>query len=677
MKFSWTVLNFFISLEQIKFDQFIEKLNLSGIEIEKLENHLTIKDKTIYLNITTNRKEIFCAVNLAVEISTILNLPMKIKLQPIKLIEPYIVNRDFSYLNFRYIKTHKIYNFTSTISPQWLKNNLKLYDIKPLYLLHDIQKYIYIKWGHKFYIFNLKKLQININTIESTKENVNFIQYINKLIYEKQHNFYFDDEKNFNYKKQIILFFIVYPIDKNNIQNSQDTFNQAYNETINLISTYSKTTIGKSQEYYCDEENEKKPSNILSINKNDIKYLLGPTQNKNNSFLSNQQILDALKQLNYSPEYIHKYKNFKIKIPNYRKHDLERSIDVIEEVGRIHGFERFLSKLPKYYNRGNISLDSLQIKKIRNTLHSIGFYETVTSSFIKKTKWQKHNINICNPLTQDQISLRINIIENLINVYEQNKKNKETNLAIFEVGKIFYKNNLNHFIQENQIGGLITSHQYLQIDWSNPKKSMNWFHAKGIIENFLEIIQANIAWTSSYNVNCLENFQYIKKYYHPNKKIFICNRYNRNLIGMFGEIYQKNQYDNSTQKVYMFEINLNKLLESIDYNHAFNYIVKPYSLYPSVTRDISIKVKNKTNINQIKKIFLKKSISLAKSVEIINEYQNKTKRERSICIRVTYRSNNKTLDNNDLKNIDLNIQDILKIIYCPNISKINRIKSKS
>nr|YP_009392572.1 Phenylalanine-tRNA ligase beta subunit [Caloglossa monosticha]ARW61134.1 Phenylalanine-tRNA ligase beta subunit [Caloglossa monosticha] len=670
MKFSWKVLNFFINLKHIKLDTIIEKLNLNGLEIEKIENHLAITDKTIHLNVTTNRKEIFCIVNLATEISTILNLPLKINSKPIKLIEPSIISQEFSFFNFRYIKVHKIYNLKNFSSPKWLQNYLKACDIQSKFLLYDIQQYIYIKWGHQFHIFDLEKLQINTNIINLTRISLNLIKYINKIIFNKQEHLYFYHQEDTKLEKNIILYFLIYPINQNNVQNSQATFTQAYNETINLISTYSKTTISKSREYYSGEKKHTTSSTILSINKSEIKCLLGPIENNKPNFLSNQQISNILQQLNYCPTYLHNYKIFKIKIPDYRKHDLKRSIDIIEEIGRIYGFEKFLSKLPKYNNKGSISLNSLQIKKIRNTLQNMGFYEAITSSFIKKTQQRFYNINVCNSLTQEQTSLRINIIENLINIYEQNKKNKNFDTEIFEIGKIFYKNKSNHFIHENHIGGLITNHQYIQIDWSDTKKSMNWFHAKGTIENFLDIIQANVIWKNFYNKNNLANFKYITKYYHPNKMIFICDAYNKELIGIFGEIYQKNKDNTNIKNVYLFELNLSKLIKCINYNNHFNHIMKPYSLYPSVTRDISIRLKNKININQIKKLFLKEGINLTESIQVINDYNDIIKNQRSICIRIVYRSYNKTLNNTDLKNIDLNIQNILKILYNSKITKI-------
>nr|YP_009392986.1 Phenylalanine-tRNA ligase beta subunit [Caloglossa intermedia]ARW61548.1 Phenylalanine-tRNA ligase beta subunit [Caloglossa intermedia] len=670
MKFSWKILNFFIDLKHIKFSTFIEKLNLSGLEAEAIKNNLTTSDTVISLNVTTNRKEIFCIVNLAIEVSIIFNIPLKTKLYPLKLIEPLLVAQNLSSLDFEYIKIHKIHTFMNSSSPKWLQDYLQKCDIQPVSLLWDIQKYIYIKWGHKFFIFNLEKLTEDTRASKLSSKNNNLIRFINELIYNKQDQLFFDHQKKYKYKQDTILCFVTYPVNKYSGHNNQNTFAQAYIEAINLVATYCKTTISKSQEYYVNNLNRKTHAHTLSVKKNEIKLLLGPVKQKKSYYLSNRQISETLKQLKYPYKYLHNYKIFKIMVPNYRQHDLKRNIDLIEEIGRIYGFENFLDKLPKYNKKGNISLQYLQEKKIKNTLNNIGFHEAITSSFAKKIESKLNNIKICNPLTGEQASLRTNIVENLINIHKKNLKNKRASTEIFEIGKIFYKNNSSHFIHEKHLGILVSNNKYIQTDWSNQKEVMNWFHARGTIENFLEIIQANIKWGNYHDLSDSINFKHILKYYHPNKRIFLYNLDSKEIIGVFGEMYNIDTNYTNIKNVYLFEINLSKLLKSINYNKHFNHIIKPYSLYPDVTRDISIRVKNTTSINKIKKLFLKNGINLIESIQVINDYYDKVERKRSICVRIVYRSQNRTLNSTDLKNIDLNIRDILNMLYDPSIIEI-------
>lgn len=656
MKFSWKILNSFINLEKIPIEELVNKLNLSGLEVEELKDMPILLDKSIHLNITANRKELFCIINLAIELGTIFHLPLQIKLKNIKLIEP---QKKSSFLYLKYVKSHKIYYLVNTLAPNWLQNYLKICGIQPISLMHDIQKYIEIKWGHKFYIFNL-------NQTNNKEKNNLYTFYINKIIQNNQDNFYFNYRENSQKTQNIILYFAVYQIDKNNINNCSTVFNQVYEETIKLITTYTQSIISKSTEYYYDKLNINKNNYIFNIKKNEIKHLLGPIKNTKSTFLQNQQISTILQQLNFQPKYFKAYKIFKIEIPESRHHDLRRNVDIIEEIGRIYGFEKFLHKLPNYQNKGNISLDFFHLKMIRHSLLQIGFNEVINLSLSHFTN--NHNkITICNPSGKEQITLRINIIENLINIYQQNINNKNFNTEIFEIGKVFYKNELNYFIEENYLGGLIHNNYYLQKNWSKLPTQINWFHAKGILEQFFEIIKAQTTWKKTIELDSSMRFIYNKDYYHPNKVIFICNHDNQELIGVFGELYNKNLKGIYTNNTYLFEINITKLLKCINYNKHYSYIMYPYSSFPSVSRDISVKVRQKTSINKIKKFFLDNIIDLAESITIINDYYNKLNKQRSICIRIIYRSLFKTLDNIDLQNIDLNIKQILELLYLPEI----------
>ena len=667
MKFSWKILNFFIDLEKIPTQEFINKLNLSGLEIEELTDCITLSDKTVHLNITANRKEIFCVVNLAIELSMIFCLPLRKKLTKIKLIEPQKQKFFFPYL--KCIKSHKIYNLTHKNTPNWLKNYLTIYEIKSISLINDIQKYIEIKWGHKFYVFDLNKLEQNKNIHYIDKKNF-YLKYINQLIYHKKDNLYFHCKKQYQEKNNIIIYFAIYEINQNNLKNSITTFNGAYEETIKLITSYTKSTISKSTEYYSNLEIDNKNS-ILNINKNDIKSLLGPIKNTKSTFLSTQDIFNILKQLNFQPIYFNFHKVFQIKIPPNRNHDLKRQVDIIEEIGRIYGFETFLNKLPIYKNKGNISFNFLYLKIIRNALLQTGLNEVLNLSLLSINKSKEKKILICNPLIQEQTSLRTNIIDNLIKIYKQNINNKIFNTEIFEIGKVFYINKSNQVIEESYLGGLIHNNDYLQADWYNPRIHINWFHAKGIIEKFLEITAAQTEWKKLKELKHISNLKYSQENYCTDKTIFIYNNKNKELVGVFGELNNKNIKEAYRKNTYLFEINIARLLKCLNYNKHYKYIMDSYSLYPNVFRDISIKVREKTSINKIKNYFLKNIIDLVESIKIINDYYDKLNKQRSICLRITYRAKYKTLNHIDLKNIDLNIKHILEQLYC------QKIKSKS
>lgn len=649
MKFSWQILNYFLNLQKIPLNKFEESLTLAGLEIDTIEDKREISDRIIDLNITANRRDIYSITHLATEISAIFNIPLKIKHKKFLIYKEqkhnYIIQLSN---NILYYKLNIIHNIINNKSPQWLQNHLLAYNIKSQHILKDIQEYIKIKWGQKILI---------INELDET--------YLRNIFKKNDNqNSQFQDMNNIN--SSIIICFPIYNYQLEcNIQNYTNDFFYAYEETIRLITTFTKGTISKSKEFFNKQLIQKiKLVKIdkIKINKKVIQKTLGPLNKKSLKFLSKQQIFVTLNQLNLKPLYVNKDKTFIIKIPKSRIHDLKRKIDIIEEIGRIYGFKYFLNKLPPTNKKGNITKKSYNIYKITHILRNIGFNEVINSSLNKPINHLSDHINLYNPINEEQKKLRNNIIEGLIENYKYNIKQKSSKITIFEIGKIFYKNNSQQYIEETHLGGLIYNQNFIRTTWTEKIKKLNWFHAKGIIELFFEKLKINIGWKTlnikQVNDNLIIHF---KDLMHPIKQIAICNPLNNEYIGILSEVNKKHLYNLSTDNrpIYFFEINIEKLNNFILRNQHLTYMAKPYSLYPSVIRDINIEINKYKNINYIENQFIENKEYFIESIKIISEYNNKISKKRSICLRIIYRSNNRTLNSEDINHIDKNINKYL------------------
>nr|WMP11930.1 Phenylalanine--tRNA ligase [Laurencia australis]WMP12142.1 Phenylalanine--tRNA ligase [Laurencia australis] len=644
MKFSWKLINIFINLESIQLNKFEEELTLSGIEIEKISYIEEIKDNIFDLSITTNRKEICSILSLAKEIGIIFNKPLKIL--PINFFNAKIQEQTIkkNYNKFIYISINKISNLKIVHTPKWLTNCLKTHNIKPTNTINNIKQYIELKWGMKFYIFNIKDLS-NINNLLNVDISLKHIE-LNKN--SKDH--------------QLIIFISNTNLNKNTINTvnvHEEYYFNAYIDTMKLLSTLTSCVYGKS--YY--EYKVKQPYfDIITISKNEINTVLGQTGNNRFSQLSSISIVNKLKQLNLSPKYNKFLQTFSIKVPPNRKHDLQRKIDIIEEIGRINGFNHFVDKLPLSKRKGIISNISIKIKNLRNILRNLGFNEVVNCCLINNyLKLNNYNIKVYNPITQEQTELRNNITEKLIENCISNIKQNNDTVELFEIGKTFHKDLHNNYIENISLGGLIHNNKFVKSDWSDTPKYANFFHVKGIIEIVLEKLKAEVTFKKidyKPNINYSKN---IEELFNSKQKIGIYNPQNTELVGILGEINPRyNKELNTTKyKIYLFEINITKLKKTIKPNDHLSYISKPYSNYPSVTRDISIKLTKNTEVKEIKNALREKQNALIESIEIFNEYFNKKYKHKSIAIRIIYRSQNKTLDSNDIKKIDDHIDNVL------------------
>nr|QVY57879.1 phenylalanine tRNA synthetase [Betaphycus gelatinus] len=701
MKFSWQWLNQIIDLQNKPLEEIIDKLTLAGFEIDDIEDHKEIDDITINISITSNRADTTSMIGLARELSTILNLKF--------------LYQSYNKHNFETVKTHTnqsshsisnhisdiqivhIKNLNLTSSPKWLQNYLIGCGINPRYPLFDISEYINIKWGQDIEIFDTKAIDSNkfdINLIKLTnilykpksrqynqlktinqKINLEGLKYKDTLIsalgVESNSNFYC----KYNTSSVIILGSICKP---NYIQNiiqilkykteksykhlksiSRNDFSEAYEETINLILESINNNAKTSYViYYKWNESPQKLKTIL-VPQQKIYDILGPINNKKN-YLTKQNIIQILKQLKFQPKYENNI--FSVTIPEHRGTDIRRSIDVIEEIGRIYGFNYFNSEITKHNKDGCNSKINIFIDKLRLILRNIGLHEVVHYSLENQCN-NKNTINLYNPLLEDQINLRYNLINNLLNTTIYNTKQTNTSIECFEIGRIFQMqselNNSQQYAEETHLAGIIGKDNFSKTSWSQKGEMLNWFQAKGLLENLFEHLHTTITWEHIKPNNSIKEYENFLKLSHPYRCAILKNQNTKEIIGIFSELnIQFAQKLKKQHRIYIFEVNLLNLMKTIRPIKHSHYTWKKYSNYPSVIRDISIIPNTNTTANIIQNIIFS-SHSLIESVKIFNEYYIENNL-RSISFRITYRSHNKTLNDDDIQDIDNNIQYLLK-----------------
>nr|QCI03966.1 Phenylalanine-tRNA ligase beta subunit [Antithamnionella ternifolia] len=668
MKFSWQSLNHFIDLKNIDFNNLINKLPLIGFEVENIENTIIKGDKIIELSVTANRQDMLSIIGLARELSCILQQRLKkyitySQYNSTKVMYSEILNLD-NIKTLTSIRVNIIKNIQITRSPSWLQKTLSNCDICLSHLLDDIQNFIQLKWGQKILIFNISNINENKNYIKIHNQ---YLQYNNINLVNLSQNI---DQVNNIYTNStnivtISSLLICNYSRKNDNNNNEDSIN-AYNETLYLIASLAKGSIG--QTYYYSQTKIINKKN-LNINKLFIQKTLGPIKQKS-KYISKQNIYKILYQLNFYPNYNKYTKNFAVTIPTYRKQDLSRTIDIVEEIGRLYGYEKFLDQLPKHETKGNISKQYILIKNIRKYFRSIGLHEVINSSLNnnyqnlnKYLNTEKDSVYLYNPLSEDQLTLRENLIRSIFINKTYNTKHKNDNTEIFEIGRTFDKNIHTDKLNENiLLTGILNNNNFIKKSWKDKTSELTWFHAKGILEELFEKIQIKIEWETinQTNVYYLDNIHH--NYFNIDKTTLIRHTQTQDIIGIMGQLNSK-LCKNFIEKnnIYMFEIKINILLKNQIVQNHLKYNFSTYSIYPKVSRDISIKINKEQTIKQIKNLIYQTKPNLIENITIFNEYNSVIDNKRNIGIRITYRSLNKTIDSNEIKNIDLSLSKFIKL----------------
>nr|WCH55420.1 phenylalanine-tRNA ligase beta subunit [Hypnea brasiliensis] len=713
MKFSWKWIKELVNLPHITLEESIKKLTLAGFEIETVNDKKNINDITLELSITANRSDAASIIGITRELETIFKAPKlpnitkntKFKISnhqfhTIDLNKSKFSNKNLSDIKITILKNIKVQN-----SPKWLINKLQACEIKPKDTLSNIAQYINIKWGQDIEIFDIdqidnKKFQegsisirhINIKEethpiIISDENTNNFLEsltYKNSIIsllgIKSYSNFYCNSTTS-----SVIIFghickpeyiknttqLLKYKTEKSQKHAkglSRNDFIQAYDETIDLISELTNSHIPYCSKYIWYQK-DTKLTNIL-VNTQKIQHILGSINKTRN--LNTQEIIDILQKLNFEPQ---QYQNsIKVSIPEYRKYDIKREIDIIEEIGRIYGFNNFIDTLPQRQTKGHISKQNILIKKIRHILKQLGLYE-ITHYSLNNINNENNNlyISVHNPLQEDQKYLRNYLLYNLFNTLKYNKKQKNIFMECFEIGKIFqqkkskkYPKNI-YYEEKIHLAGIIGKNNFSRRLWSEQGKELSWFQAKGLLESLFEQIHVEVEWThyKSNNLTIQKNHKNIIDMCHPYKFAILINKIHKTTIGIFGELNMKYSKEISPDwKNYIFEVDIIELTKTIQIKKHLSYIFTKYSLYPSVARNICLKLNKKITAESIKKILMSHNKKLIESIQIIDEYyaNNHKPESRNINYQIIYRSLNKTLNDNDINEIDNKLNKIIKNI---------------
>nr|AYR06388.1 phenylalanyl-tRNA synthetase beta chain [Rhodogorgon sp.] len=682
MKISWNWLNTKINLHNISYHELSEKLTLAGLEVENIKHNKEIDDTIIELSTAANRPDINSLMSLTTEIAAILKTPIRFNtLTSVKAARQREINPHFQEnLNIcEKLQISIIHNLNATHYPKCLHNYLVAYDIKPLNNPLDIINFMNLKWGQSIQISALSKSNtfsdINLKLEEDIYDRLKYpTLYLNsKQVYSLKNN----SDSLFSHKNNkitsIVIVNIIYKQDylssvshqiaKNLNKSSKAYFTNGISETLELICKLYNTKVDITYTY--NSTPKANPSTTINTSINKINQLLGPLQFNTNYphlYLNEDTIINILKQLKFN--ILKRDKTLEIQIPENRGHDITREIDIIEEIGRIHGFNNFSDKLPQRQHIGEIPKKTLAINRIRTILRSMGLHEVMHYSLNFNQDTQLETINLYNPLTTDQKQLRTSLIDNLIRAKLHNIKQGNSILEFFEIGRVFFYNAQTQIKQEKiYLSGLLGNPYYNRCNWSDKSHQLSWLQAKGQLENFFESIHMQISWIEPSTNSIL--FNQIKPYLHSKRTCYIIHK--DKIIGIFSQLKSKiTKKDHINHDIYLFEIDTNYLFNNIIYEpkHLF-YINKPYSNYPRIIRDISIVIHKYIPIQKILNIvqkIQKKSNYLLESVTIFDEYYAPHKKSdtKNVGLRVTYRSLYKTLTNTEIEQIEKSLKTHLE-----------------
>lgn len=690
MKISLNWLKEIIDLSHISTADLTDKLTLSGFEVDNIEylySGTPKEDIILEIAITANRGDTFSLLGLAREIAALYDLDFKPQLNEADISLTHA--KETSLLDLEDCSFYCIgilRNVTITVSPMWLQEYLCNLGIEPKNSIEDILNYILIKYGQPIAIYDEHK----VRKLAERKENPSLEFTIassekKSLIYARNREKYVlnsenlvtkvngypiavtgiieSDETNINFTtSSLILEMAVIPAQK--IRRSCLNLNlkteasmrfergidlsltkPAYHKAIELIT---ELTHGQlvSVNYKEIDLNSNKSIRLSYLKIQDILGNLVTLKN-----LSRNRIQSILERLDF--QLVSTNEGWLVTVPPHRLLDIEKDIDLIEEIGRVHGFDNFLNIFPEHNTFNSFSIRNRIIRQLRIFFLTKGFNELLHYSFQEtcQTGMFTNQIQLVNPLTVDQGALRDSILSNLLDSYKYNLSQGNGALNGFEIGRVFSKEK-DVIIEEDFLSCIWGGH-LVKSSWSDQAKFISWFEAKGLIENVFRLLNISVQWSKRHDLKYL-NRNLLHKYR------WAIVESDGMEIGIFAQIHPKH-----TQKlnhnIYVFEVNLERIISLCKNQKSGQRTFNMYSTYPIVYRDINIEVSLDVTVESILQAVSIIRDPLFESMHLFDEYQEiGVKDKRRLSFRLFYRSFSETLK---LEQVETLTEEIKQIIH--------------
>ena len=334
--------------------------------------------------------------------------------------------------------------------------------------------------------------------------------------------------------------------------------------------------------------------------------------------------------------------------PTYRI-DIEREIDLVEEVARMKGFDAIPASMPIARVESDLPTQAQRLERaVRNILVDHGMNEIINFSFTSPDAADKlmladddvrrTAIKLANPLVAEQSVMRTTLLPGVLEVVARNTSFRTMDLKLFEIRRRYLPTGEEMPYEPLCIAGALTGLRSGS-SWNVSREAVDFYDVKGIIENLLEQLQiGGVSWAADTP----------EPYYHPGKSCSVMAG-NRK-VGSFGEIHPAVQANFDIDKpVYAFELDFDALVKLAGRKRT---ITAP-SRFPDSARDIALLAPDEVTAEQILQTVRSVKAREIEAVEIFDLYKGQGIQEgfKSIAIRLRYRSYERTLTDDEISTV--------------------------
>jgi phenylalanyl-tRNA synthetase beta chain len=336
----------------------------------------------------------------------------------------------------------------------------------------------------------------------------------------------------------------------------------------------------------------------------------------------------------------HTHDGWSVEVPSHRI-DIFREEDLLEEIARHHGFDKFPATLPNWSGYGSgLPLESEE-RELRNRLSAAGYSEIIPMAFSDEAIERKFRpdvepVKLTNPLAENEAILRTSLLPSMLQTIQWNANRGIRDVQLYELGKIYHNGGENRSLIMAATGALRTKNV------QEVEREFNFYDLKGDVEDLM----------SAFNLPFELDHDPAPAYYHPGRAVRLGD------VLVFGELHPDYAREYKLKhRIYIAEVDVELLLES-----KTAASIQPVPRFPSIRRDFSLLINKGIRYADIEQAVRDVKIPELVRIEPFDRLETGPFPESkyALAISLTYQSPDRTLTDDEVENFDKRILDSLK-----------------
>ncbi len=633
--------------------------------------YLGLDDYVLELGLTPNRSDCLSMLGVAYEVAAILG--REVKLPDTDVVEngganPVTVTIEAADHCYQYAGRH-FTNVTIGSSPQWLKNRLMAAGVRPINNVVDVTNYVMLEYGQPLHAFDATKVRDRAITVRLAHADETIVTLDNqerKL--DEETLLIADGEKGLAIAgimgganseitpetTEIILesaYFTPQSIRRSSRMLGMRTEGcirwekgvdqrrvlPAADRAALLIQRLANATVSKGVAGVTVRELE--PA-VVTLTLDKLNRHLGMN-------LMVEEVSPIFDRLGFP--YRLKGETWTVEVPT-RRGDITLPEDLIEEVARLHGYDRIPTSLPGGEStQGRLTREQSLRRIVRHHLIGAGLSETISYSLTHPARLADFSglhtapvrpVALSMPMSEDRSVLRTHLIGGLVESAVYNKNRQNHDLALFEVGHVFLSEEaaLTQLPEEPlYLAGLLTG-QWVPPHWTGVKQPVDFFLVKGIVESLLSRLGVTgVEYRPAADRTGM----------HPGRTADVI--VSGETVGYLGQLHPSKESDYDLAETYVFQFDLGKLFAHATAFASYTALPK----FPAITRDLALVVDRTVTAAALTAVIREAAGDLLESLTLFDVYTGEhiAGDKKSMAFSLVYRHPERTLQDEEVQEV--------------------------